>query len=347
MYVNTVLSASANNQTLVALDINSTHNTGSFTGVNNYLIRNQYNGSNKFLIDIIGNMGFGTTVPSRHTATTYPTIFVGNSNAGITGETGTGYKGINLLSNIIRNANLSNLACQDTTQPGWLMGLNYETAATDNFSIFRAAATSGAANLLTLFQIKGTGNVLINSTTDAGFKLDVSGSTRITNGLTVTGSLNAPSITGSLLGTATTASFVQTAQTASYVLNAVSASYAATSSYANNFAVAGTFTFDGTLNDYSSVASSIVGSNNIFTQSTGSYRGAFYKYTLYNGTNARSGEIMAVWNAGSVQYTDVSTLDIGTTTDVTASVAIVTSQAQLNFQTNTSGWTIKVLSTYI
>jgi hypothetical protein len=34
-----------------------------------------------------------------------------------------------------------------------------------------------------------TGNVLIGTTTDSGFKLDVSGSGRFTNGLTVTGSL--------------------------------------------------------------------------------------------------------------------------------------------------------------
>jgi hypothetical protein len=59
------------------------------------------------------------------------------------------------------------------------------------------------------------------------------------------------------------------------------------------------------------------------------------------------GEIFAVWNGGSVQFTDNSTLDIGTTTGVTSSVTIVTAQAQLNFQTNTSGWTIKSQATFI
>ena len=44
--------------------------------------------------------------------------------------------------------------------------------------------------------------------------LTISGSARITNGLTVTGSLISPSITGSLFGTATTASY---AQTSSYI----------------------------------------------------------------------------------------------------------------------------------
>jgi hypothetical protein len=59
------------------------------------------------------------------------------------------------------------------------------------------------------------------------------------------------------------------------------------------------------------------------------------------------GEVLAVWNGGSVQYTDISTLDIGTTTTVTASVAIVTAQAQLNFQTSNSGWNIKSQATFL
>ena len=37
-------------------------------------------------------------------------------------------------------------------------------------------------------RVATSGNILINTTTDAGFKLDISGSARITNGLTVTGS---------------------------------------------------------------------------------------------------------------------------------------------------------------
>jgi hypothetical protein len=85
--------------------------------------------------------------------------------------------------------------------------------------------------------------------------LDVLGSGRFTNDLTITGSIIAPNITGSLLGTASysaqalsasyaqtasyvenaqTASYVQTAQTASYVQQAISASYASTASYVQN-----------------------------------------------------------------------------------------------------------------
>jgi hypothetical protein len=59
--------------------------------------------------------------------------------------------------------------------------------------------TSGAVRL----RSSTLGNILIGTTVDDGInRLQVSGSVRITSGLTVTGSLIAPSITGSLLGTA-------------------------------------------------------------------------------------------------------------------------------------------------
>jgi hypothetical protein len=74
-----------------------------------------------------------------------------------------------------------------------------------------------------------------------------------------------------------------------------------------------------------------------------------YKYALYSGSNSRAGQVIASWISGSVQYTDFSTIDIGSTLTVTASVAIVTGQAQLNFTvpTSTAGWNIKATATYL
>jgi hypothetical protein len=145
-------------------------------------------------------------------------------------------------------------------------------------------------------------------------------------------------ITGSLLGTATTAS---------YVLNAVSASNAATASYSQNLTVGSTLTIDQTLTDYATVASSIAGSNNVFTQNTGSYTSAFFKYTVSNGGNTRAGEVIATWNGTTTEFTDFSTVDIGNTTAVTASISIVSGQVQFNVQTNSSGWRIKSLATFM
>jgi hypothetical protein len=123
--------------------------------------------------------------------------------------------------------------------------------------------------------------------------------------------------------------------------NAVSASYAATASYSDQFNIGQTQT------QYSTVTSSINGPNIVSNQATGSYTSAFYKYTIASGSNSRSGEIMSVWNGSTVEFTDNSTVDIGTTTAVTSSVSLSGANVRLNMQTNTSGWRIKSIATFI
>jgi hypothetical protein len=56
---------------------------------------------------------------------------------------------------------------------------------------------------------------------------------------------------------------------------------------------------------------------------------------------------MSVWNGTTAAFTDNSTTDIGTTTVVTSSVAISGANVQLNMQTNTAGWRIKSISTFM
>lgn len=183
------------------------------------------------------------------------------------------------------------------------------------------------------------------------------GSAIITGSLIVSGSIvSTNGITGSLFGTASwannsvTASYAATssyAQTASYVLQAVSASYAATSSYANDFTIGDKLYQDGTLTHRSTVTSTIVGTNNLYTQATGSYTSAFGKYTIFKDANARAGEFMTVWNGTSVTYTDVSTTDIGSTSTIAFSSAVVGSNIQINAVAGSSGWKIKMLTTFI
>jgi len=75
---------------------------------------------------------------------------------------------------------------------------------------------TGGTAISEKLRIFGGGNVSIGTSTDTGYRLNVSGSGRYTNGVTVTGSLSAPSITGSLEGTA---SWANNAITASYALH--------------------------------------------------------------------------------------------------------------------------------
>lgn len=185
-------------------------------------------------------------------------------------------------------------------------------------------------------------------------------SKQLTGSYGLTGSLQANSFTGSLFGTssyAITASYALSssyAVTASHALVAdsvlgtvTSASYASTSSYSNNFTVQGTLALNGTLTDHTVVNSTIVGSNNLFTQATGSRTSAHGKYTLYNGANARAGEFVTVWNGTSAVYTDYSTVDVGNTNNVEFQSVIVAGDIQINAIAATSGWTIKMLVTYI
>jgi hypothetical protein len=122
---------------------------------------------------------------------------------------------------------------------------------------------------------------------------------------------------------------------------------AATASHAVNFTIEQKLTLDETLTDFAKVNSTIVGSDNLFQQATGSYTSAHGKYTLYKGANARAGEFVTVWNGTSTTYYDNATTDIGNTSDITFQSAIVTNQIQINAVAATSGWTVKMLVTYL
>jgi len=139
-----------------------------------------------------------------------------------------------------------------------------------------------------------------------------------------------------------TASF---ATTASFVTGTVQNAVNAQSG--SNFVITSTLLLDGNLMDSSTVSSTIVGSNNLFTQATGSYTSAHGKYTVYKGANSRAGEFVTSWNGTTTSYYDNSTVDIGNTTDVTFQSSIVTGQAQINASALSSGWTVKMLVTYL
>lgn len=176
-----------------------------------------------------------------------------------------------------------------------------------------------------------------------GSTFPYTGNAVITGSLVVTGSTTSTNgFTGSLQGTSSYALVAQT-----LLGSIVSASYAATSSYSTNFTVDSKLTIDSSLTDYASISSAIVGSNNLFTQATGSYNSAFGKYALYNGANARAGEFITVWNGTNVTYTDISTTDVGDTSKVSFSSTIVTGNVQINADALSSGWTVKMLVTFI
>ncbi len=85
------------------------------------------------------------------------------------------------------------------------------------------------------------------------------------------------------------------------------------------------------------------GTNSIYSFATSSYSGAFVDYTIESGSNARSGNLMSIWNGNSIQYVENSTIDIGNTTGVTFSFVISGSNAVLQAISDTSGWVVKTI----
>lgn len=147
-------------------------------------------------------------------------------------------------------------------------------------------------------------------------------SKQMTGSYGLTGSLWATSFTGSLFGTAS---------------QAVSSSYAATASFANTG-----FTIN-TTSYYVTSSTTAAGTTTVSSVATGSFTSAFYNYTIRSGSNARSGQMMSVWSGSSIQYTEVTTLDIGST--ATASLAVALSGANVNLNFTAPGvWTVKSIA---
>jgi hypothetical protein len=94
-------------------------------------------------------------------------------------------------------------------------------------------------------------------------------------------------------------------------------------------------------------ASLASGAQTISTNATSSYTAAFFNYTVASGSNARAGQVTAVWNGGSIQYTDVSTTDIGSTLAVVFTASLSGANVQLKTVLPTSGWTVKTLANLI
>ena len=197
-------------------------------------------------------------------------------------------------------------------------------------------------------------------------KVIVSGSSAVLTSVTATtgftGSLSGSALSATSASFATTASYVNRLNQAVIITGSLSISGSTGTVFTSNvdtLVLTGSLLVSGSTNingpvtigisniTTNTITSSAAGANLIFNQATGSYTAAKYLYTCTSASNARTGEIIAVWNGTSTQYTDYSTLDIGTTTVVTASISIVTAQAQFNVQTATSGWKIKSYVTYL
>jgi hypothetical protein len=81
----------------------------------------------------------------------------------------------------------------------------------------------------------------------------------------------------------------------------------------------------------------------IYSLPTSSYDTAFFDYSVRSGSNARAGQIMAIQNGSTVNYTETTTVDFGSTSGVSLGVFVSGSNMVLTGSTPTSGWVIKTI----
>ena len=89
------------------------------------------------------------------------------------------------------------------------------------------------------------------------------------------------------------------------------------------------------------IASTITGSNVIYSFPTSSYDGVFMDYTVKSGSNARAGNFAAIWSGTTVNYMDNSTTDFGSTAGMVLSGSISGSNLVVFASGSSAGWTFK------
>ncbi len=85
------------------------------------------------------------------------------------------------------------------------------------------------------------------------------------------------------------------------------------------------------------------GTEVIASVSTGSFDAAYFDYVVKKESNYRAGTVTAVWEAGTgnVEFTDVSTNDLGNTADVVLSVDLASATARLKATVTSDNWIVK------
>lgn len=79
----------------------------------------------------------------------------------------------------------------------------------------------------------------------------------------------------------------------------------------------------------------------VATVKAADYDASHFDYVIKDGTNYRTGTVMAVWDGTNVEFTDTSTNDIGNTSEVSFTVDINGGSIRLKITTGNGNWTLK------
>jgi hypothetical protein len=85
------------------------------------------------------------------------------------------------------------------------------------------------------------------------------------------------------------------------------------------------------------------GAFTLYALPTASYDTAFFEYSIRSGSNARAGSIMAVQLGSTVNFTETTTTDFGSTSAVSFTVIVTGSNMALTGSSTSGAWTIKTI----
>jgi len=279
-------------------------------------------------IDANGNFGIGTTAPSARLDVSGSTVITGS----LTVITGSNIE-LQVLNTGVR---IGNIITDVHTITGSL-GISGSVTAT-NFtgSLLGTASFATSASWAPGGGGGGTpggSNTQIqynNASTFGGVPvLTYDGTT-----LRATGSFTG-SLTGALIGTAsfaTSASWAPSAGGSTFP-------FTGTAVITGSLVVTGSFDLNNTRFNSTSSATT-AGTTIVSSNATGSFNSAFYNYYISSGSNARAGQIMSVWSGSTINYTEVTTTDIGNTNTASLAVTLATGNVRLSF-TAPGVWTVR------
>jgi hypothetical protein len=220
------------------------------------------------------------------------------------------------------------------------------SAATD----FRAIETTVGNVMLNTVG----GNTLIGTSTNSIYKLDVSGSTRVRGNTIISATTSTASgSTLTVVGSGSTQP-IFTVQGSSGELFSVTDSLIGSlfsvndisglpilEVFSNNTVLMGTY-LAPSLNTTSRVTANS-GTTTVYTIPQSAYTGAFFEYTVSDGTNLRAGNIMSIWSGVTVNFTETQTTDIGSTSAIAFTMSANTTNVVLQTSATTNNWTVKTI----
>ena len=209
---------------------------------------------------------------------------------------------------------------------------NFTMTGTGSINIDGGYITGSLAQFTTVSGSTVTGSTALFTTITGSFSGSGANLNSIPNGALVNSSVTIGTTTITLGGSATTIQGI-TVLTGSTITGSTALF---TSTTASNSII-------GTALYTSKTTTTVVGNNIIYNIATASYDGMFVDYTARSGSNARAGQIMAIWSNSSVNYTETTTNDFGTTTGLAMAVVINGTNMQLSASASTANWTVKTI----